>query len=284
MIVIIIICFDIYLRYWDDKPSINNEYNSIHYIKDPNPWIKIVNDDLYTKYYIKINNFNAIKFIEWNKITNKLKYDKDNNNLIIRTKTEEEALALTNLFISNMNNDIELNEIIENNLINLSKSKASNKLVKRKIIDFIKTGISVDSSKKSIMKNQKKQLSLPIDTFTQEAFTQEPSTKEILLNELSNELPNEVLKKDIFNSIEPIHNVEPIYNVESSRDVKTLHNVESSRDVKSVHDVESLHNVESLQDVESLHNVESLQDVNPSQNKNEFLVPYGGSEYANIQF
>ena len=85
-------------------------------------------------------------FIEWKLIINKNKviidYDIDNNYLIVKTKSEEEALSIVNLFISNLNNEIELIDIIENNLINISKRKAtSHKLVKIKLIELIKNGL-----------------------------------------------------------------------------------------------------------------------------------------------
>lgn len=162
-IIIITVFIELYLRYYDlifNYSSVSSD-NNIDSIDNNDIWDKVVackgkilgDDKLhlptkqYTKYYIKIINNNIMPvFIEWKLIINKNKviidYDIDNNYLIVKTKSEEEALSIVNLFISNLNNEIELTDIIENNLINISKRKAtSHKLVKIKIIELIKNGL-----------------------------------------------------------------------------------------------------------------------------------------------
>ena len=105
----------------------------------PNPWCKIMVGDNTTKYFIKINNFQENKFIEWKKIIENLDYDIKNKELILETTEEAEALALVNLIISTMNDDISLEDVLNNKLISISIRKAkSHKLVCNKLIELIK--------------------------------------------------------------------------------------------------------------------------------------------------
>ena len=106
---------------------------------NPNLWCKIsINKNDYTKYYIKMNNFNEKIFLEWKKLIDSLDYDVNTKELILETKEEHEALALVNLIISNMNNDIKMDEIIDNKLITVSIQKAkTHKLVCNKLKELI---------------------------------------------------------------------------------------------------------------------------------------------------
>jgi hypothetical protein len=109
--------------------------------KDIKPWNKIsqLNND-FTKYILKINNFNENKLIEWKKIIKNLNYDKNNKNISYITQHEGEALAIANLILSNLNNDIKLEEILDNNLLQISIKKAVNhKLVSSKLRELIET-------------------------------------------------------------------------------------------------------------------------------------------------
>ena len=135
-IIIIIICFEIYIRYYKKFKEIKPNLEI-----DDGPWDKIDIDIDRNKYYIKINNFDEHKFIQWKKLPFKIDYDIDNKYLVIKTKSEETALSIDNLFICNMNNELELEYIIEKDLINISKLKAqTHKLVKIKLIELIKEG------------------------------------------------------------------------------------------------------------------------------------------------
>ena len=118
--------------------SIQEEEDVIQF-KNPNPWCKIsINKNDYTKYYIKINNFDEEIFLEWKKLIDSIDYDVNTKELILETKEEHEALALVNLIISNMNKNIELDEIIDNKLITISIRKAkSHKLVCNKLKELI---------------------------------------------------------------------------------------------------------------------------------------------------
>lgn len=107
---------------------------------EENPWCKVIlGKENYTKYFIKIKNFDSKKFIDWKQLINKVDYDVDMKTLIVETDSEAEALAIVNLVISNMNSDIDMNEILEKNLLTISIRKAkAHKLVCNKLIELIK--------------------------------------------------------------------------------------------------------------------------------------------------
>ena len=115
------------------------EDEEIIQFNNPNPWCKVsINMNDYTKYFIKINNFDEEIFLEWKKLIDSLDYDVDSKELILETREEYEALALVNLIISNMNKDIGIEEIMENRLITISIQKAkSHKLVCNKLKELI---------------------------------------------------------------------------------------------------------------------------------------------------
>ena len=141
IVIIIIILLDFYLNIYTNKEII--------IIDNPNPWNKICIYKNYSEYYINIDNIDESidnKLTEFNKITNEIKYDKKTNNLIIRTKTDFEALILTNLFISTINNELDINDIIENDLINKTNNKSANKSVKKKLIQLIKNGLKSNTN------------------------------------------------------------------------------------------------------------------------------------------
>jgi len=106
---------------------------------EPNPWTRInVNNDGNT-YHIVIYNFDEGKFMEWKKLVKNVNYDVSKNEFSIKSSSEEKALAIINLVISHMNNDISINEIIESRLINKSYLKAKKfPSVKLKLIELIK--------------------------------------------------------------------------------------------------------------------------------------------------
>ena len=132
IIIIIIIFIEIYIRYY---------IKTVDDCETHEPWDKIDIGEEKNKYYIKISNFNENKFIEWKKLPIKIDYDIDNNYLIIKTKSEDSALSIANLFIANMNDELELQTIIDNDLINISKLKAkTHKQVRIKLIKLIKEG------------------------------------------------------------------------------------------------------------------------------------------------
>ena len=146
-IIIIILLCEIYLRYFDNTKNIKEEIKNNEKIKNtdikiiPEPWDKIKNKTNYNIYYIRINIFNDDNYIKWKNITTKIDYNITNKYFIIKTLNVEEALAIANLYISCLNNEIDINEIIDNDLIQLSTNKAmANNLVSLKLIELIKEG------------------------------------------------------------------------------------------------------------------------------------------------
>jgi len=143
-IIIIIVLCEIYLRYFNNINDTFDNNETLQGVKDINePWDKIKKKSKYNVYYIKLNYFNDDNFIKWKNITKKIDYDIDNKYFIIKTNNEAEALAITNLYVCCLNNEMDTNEIVENDLISLSTHKAkTNKLVSTKLIELIKEGQS----------------------------------------------------------------------------------------------------------------------------------------------
>ena len=263
-IIIIMVFIELYLRYYDliFNNSIIDTDNDIDNIKDKkndiNIWDKVVPCKKYTKYYIKINNNNVMPvFIEWKTILNNniimIDYDVDNNYLIVKTRSEEEALSIVNLFISNLNNELELDEIIDNNLINISKRKAkAHKLVKIKLIELIKNGLKK-------MEDEDDDIMNKYDT-------------------------NNIIEDDIdyfSNNIRHVNKIESNYNSYDENKIK-----DKTDDVRE--NVDSINSI-ITSDMSSIQN-EVIQDVIYNNNpfdkimKKPLISGYGGSEYSNINF
>ena len=158
LIIIIILCLDLYYTYSDrfvkktndeTNEKFENENNEDEIIFDePNPWNKIQYFSHINKYYIKINNINEHieKIILWKSLPiikpDLIDIDVENNYLILKTNSEEEALVICNLIINHINNNLTINDIISKNLINYSINKAKRfKLIGTKLTELIKEGI-----------------------------------------------------------------------------------------------------------------------------------------------
>lgn len=108
---------------------------------DPKPWTKIVNvvmDEYPYHYYIKIkipslNDYNA-----WKQIIPNINFDPQTGELIIPSKDEASALAIANLIIINFSGQMTVENILNNNLIQISISKAkAHKVVQNKLREQI---------------------------------------------------------------------------------------------------------------------------------------------------
>jgi len=129
----------------DETESIENEEKIFD---KPNPWNKIQYYTHINKYYIKINNINEYvdKIMLWKSLpiikSDLIDVDIDNNYLILKTHSEEEALVICNLIINHINNNLTINDIVSKNLINYSINKAKRyKLIKTKLAELIKEGV-----------------------------------------------------------------------------------------------------------------------------------------------
>jgi hypothetical protein len=151
IIIIIIVCTEVYFRFNNTNEQLENNIEDIY-----TPWIKTKHYNNYTKYYIKIKITDENKLVEWEKIKDlDITYNINNEYLVIKSDTEEKALVIANLFISNMNNEIDFDEIIENDMINISYNKAIKyKFVKTKLIELIKTNLDkLDNTENEVFTN-----------------------------------------------------------------------------------------------------------------------------------
>ena len=130
------------------KPMENSLLSKLDKLQENNdnikPWYKIRDlNNSFNEYILKLNNFNESKLVQWKELIKNLKYDKINKKISYTTQQEGEALAITNLILSNLNNDIELKEILDNNLLQISIKKATNyKLVAKKLRELIESANS----------------------------------------------------------------------------------------------------------------------------------------------
>ncbi len=154
-IIFIILIIDLYLTYSirfekNTNEKFENEDNSEEEVvfDDPNPWNKIQYFTHINKYYIKINKLNEHieKIMLWKSLpiirSDLIDVDIENNYLILKTHSEEEALVICNLIINHINNNLTINEIVSKNLINYSINKAKRfKLIGIKLTELIKEGL-----------------------------------------------------------------------------------------------------------------------------------------------
>jgi len=217
ILIIITICIEIYIRYYDNICK-----------KDISPWSKIIYDKnkkiRNNTYIINLNIEDKIKIKNiideihnWKEYINNLNYNSLNNTIIIQSTKEEEALSITNLLLSSLNNEIKLDEIISADLIKISTKKAlSYDLVKIKLRVLIKEGITklecIENMENSIYMNSNRHFDtskyidelpiiinpsdtdipintrVPIETFSEESVT--------LSNPIQNEVPEHVLQNN----------------------------------------------------------------------------------------
>ena len=255
ILIIITICIEIYIRYYDDISK-----------KDISPWSKIIYDKNKNKkirnntYIINLNIEDKIKIKNiideihyWKEYINNLDYNSLNNTIIIHSTKEEEALSITNLLLSSLNNEIKLDEIISADLIKISTKKAlSHDLVKIKLRVLIKEGIikleCIENMENSIYMNGNRH-------FDTSKYIDEPNE----LNKL-NELPIIINPSD---TDIPINTHVPIETF--SEESITLSNPIQNEVPEHV-----LHNNTPF--------TPAIIFEKPS------IMPYGGIEYANISF
>jgi hypothetical protein len=133
------------------KPDKIIEEGYLYLIQNPNPWNAIVynaNTQSYL-FIIKLNddpttiqNYSQ-KIINWSKVIKNISLNTQSNELIIPSDDEDVALAIANLVLNNLKGDLNLQNIIDNNLIQISITKIKNySSVKQKIKEQILESIN----------------------------------------------------------------------------------------------------------------------------------------------
>ena len=115
-------------------------------IRNPNPWSAIVYNQNTQSYLfiIKLNDDPTTiqrysqKIMQWSKIIKNISFNTQSNELVVPSIDEDSALAVTNLILNNLKGDLPLQNIIDNNLIQISIAKIKNySSVKQKIKEQI---------------------------------------------------------------------------------------------------------------------------------------------------
>ena len=262
IVIITIICIEIYLRYYtNNKDKLSDEVKV-------DIWDKI--DNKKNKYYIKINNLDEDKFTEWKKNIGKIDYDVMDKYLIIKTKTEDHALAIVNLFIVYLNNEIELDYIIDNDLINRSRLKATTyKMVKIKLIELIKEGLNTLNNKTDEKEIQR---SLPnhFDTNDDEDIENIPSAT---VGENTNSATTVGGNTNSAKVGENTNSAKVGGNISSS---KNMGNISSSTVGGTT--------TSSIQPLQNVINKDILSNIPLEKIQINMYSPYGGNEYASVSF
>jgi len=177
--------------YFDKEPNPNNsrsydvntllpqnENKEIVFDK-MDPWSKVIiknGTDFPLNYYIPVTIPSLNDFQHWKELVPNLDFNPKSGELIIPSKDEGSALALANLIIANLHDQISINEIVDKQLIQISVAKAqAHELVRTKlreqildnlnggkIINAPETNYEKDLAKDSSKKN-KMDIDLPAD-------------------------------------------------------------------------------------------------------------------------
>lgn len=107
----------------------------------PNPWSKVTfspQEEFPYLFYIKLNIPSLNDFENWKQVVPNLDFEPRTGELIIPSKDEASALALTNLILINFSGQMSLDNILEKNLIQISITKAkSYEMVQNKLREQI---------------------------------------------------------------------------------------------------------------------------------------------------
>ena len=109
--------------------------------KEPIPWnqvIYIYDQDYPFRFYLRTHVPSLNDYQSWKQILPNLDFDSKTGELIIPSKNEESALAIANLIVSNFQGQLTIDSILENNLIQISVTKAQQyDVVKNKLREQI---------------------------------------------------------------------------------------------------------------------------------------------------
>jgi hypothetical protein len=201
---VIIISIDIYYYIVESKEISNMDNvmldkNTVEFV-DPNPWTKIYVGNNINKYYLKIKNINKYldNIVAWKQLpfirTDMIDVDVENEFLIIKSNNEREALVVSNLIISNLNNELTIDDIVAKDLINTSLAKADKYIiVVNKLREFIKEGL----------------LTLNKEHFTEEIIKEdiERTPEEKLIDSIKPDKKQKKKKRENMDNISPVNNL-----------------------------------------------------------------------------
>ena len=106
-----------------------------------NPWSKVIirnGTEFPYNYYIPVTIPSLNDFQNWKNIVPNLDFNPQSGELIVPSKDEGSALALTNLIIANLHDQLTIDEIINKQLIQISVAKAqAHELVRNKLREQI---------------------------------------------------------------------------------------------------------------------------------------------------
>ena len=115
----------------------------------PNPWSSLYYNQTKNTYTYGLSYvISKDKLEEWNKVIPNLGFNDREKQLMITTQDEESALAVINLVLSTLVNELTIKEIIDSNLIDISVSKIrAHPLVRSKILEQINEKITSGKEK-----------------------------------------------------------------------------------------------------------------------------------------
>jgi hypothetical protein len=196
-LIIIILLTEIYFNYCvelevESSKFTNTELEKVKeiIIVNKEPWDKIKESKDINSYYINIKDFDEVKYMEWKELIPDIEYDINSKLLKIKSKDEERAISIVNLMISNMKEDIEMDEILSNDLINKSirKSRKYNVIFKKLLTLVIENN---KKDEETISNNN-------IDTFDiMNENSNNDNTLDNNLNNISNKVSNKVSNKGV---------------------------------------------------------------------------------------
>ncbi len=136
------------------------------------PWTRVLynpNDEYSYYFYIKLKIPSLNDYENWKKVIPNLNFDPRTGELIIPSKDEASALALTNLIIVNFMGQLSLDEILQKKLIQISVAKAQkHEVVQNKLREQIMDNLygststlsdSVDQQYNNVFEQQSNNLS-----------------------------------------------------------------------------------------------------------------------------
>jgi len=107
----------------------------------PVPWSQIIyvyDQEFPFRFFLKIHIPSLNDYQAWKQIIPNLDFDSKTGELIIPSKNEESALAITNLIVSNFQGQLTIDNILQKNLIQISVTKAQQyEVVKNKLREQI---------------------------------------------------------------------------------------------------------------------------------------------------